>query len=473
MQHMRYQRRDLQMSTSFTFTCITVFFFFLLSFDNYAKGDLIPSPTCKRTSIQGLNRKVSLDLVHIDGPCSHLKRDNVSIDNDLFRDHERVKYIQSRISKNNSSYQLDSSVSIPTIPGIPLGTLNYYIVIRLGTPENNYQLQFDTGSDLTWTQCEQCTTCYEQSGPRFYPAKSTTYVASNCFDETCKVLIKNEHGLDCSKDVHLCHYRIYYGDGSLTRGYFGKDRLALYNDLAPNPGITDNFYFGCGIINDGTFGRTSGIFGLGRGELSFLSQTSKQYMETFSYCIPSVDDVGYITFGYDPDTDFDKRIKYTPLVIPQGGLNHYGLSITGIAIDGDILPGLNFSQINHAGFIIDSGTVFTRLPPTIYATLRSVFQQRLSNYPTAPSHNVFDTCYDLTGYHYPIPEMSFVFPGVTVDLHPPGVLYEFDDKQSCLAFIPNKDDSQITIFGNVQQKTLEIVYDNPGNRIGFRSDGCS
>ncbi|XP_006576102.1 aspartyl protease AED1-like [Glycine soja] len=421
----------------------------------------------------GVNRKASLELVHIDGPCSHIKRDNVDNENNFTRDYERVKYIQSRISKNNSFNDLDSFTTIPTNPGPPLSTLNYIIDIRLGTPEKTLQMVFDTGSHLTWTQCYQCKSCYKQANARFNPLNSSTYEASDCLDDTCEELISSGQGLSCSKNVHLCHYRIYYGDRSSSRGFFGKDRLALYSNLYPTkPGITDEFYFGCGILMKGNFGRTAGIFGLGRGELSFMSQTSSQYMETFSYCIPNIDNVGYITFGPDPDADRDERIQYTPLVNPQAGLSHYALNITGIAIDGDILMGLDFNQIDHGGFIIDSGCVLTRLPPSIYAKLRSVYQQRMSYYPSAPKYIPFDTCYDLSGFHYPIPEMSFVFPGVTVDLPREATFHEIKPKQYCLAFMPNEYDSQTSIFGNLQQKTLEIVHDNLGNKVGFRPNGC-
>jgi len=45
-------------------------------------------------------------------------------------------------------------------------------------------------------------------------------------------------------------------------------------------------------------------------------------------------------------------------------------------------------------------------------------------------------------------------------------------KQVCLAFAANGDDSDITIFGNVQQRTLEVVYDLGGGKIGFGAGGC-
>ncbi|MCI21757.1 protein ASPARTIC PROTEASE IN GUARD CELL 2-like, partial [Trifolium medium] len=53
-----------------------------------------------------------------------------------------------------------------------------------------------------------------------------------------------------------------------------------------------------------------------------------------------------------------------------------------------------------------------------------------------------------------------------------GILYAESSEQVCLAFAANEDDSDITIFGNVQQRTLKVVYDVGGGKIGFGSNGC-
>ena len=93
---------------------------------------------------------------------------------------------------------LDSFTTIPTNPGPPLSTLNYIIVIRLGTPEKTLQMVFDTGSHLTWTQCYQCKSCYEQANARFNPLNSSTYEASDCLDDTCEDLISSGQGKQSS-----------------------------------------------------------------------------------------------------------------------------------------------------------------------------------------------------------------------------------------------------------------------------------
>lgn len=98
----------------------------------------------------------------------------------------------------------------------------------------------------------------------------------------------------------------------------------------------------------------------------------------------------------------------------------------------------------------------------------------MSKYPSASALSILDTCYDLSGFKtFSIPKIDFSFAGgVTVALPPQGILYVASAKQVCLAFAANGDDSDITIFGNVQQRTLEVVYDVGGGRIGFAAGGC-
>lgn len=59
-----------------------------------------------------------------------------------------------------------------------------------------------------------------------------------------------------------------------------------------------------------------------------------------------------------------------------------------------------------------------------------------------------------------------------MELDARGILYVVSEKQVCLAFAGNEDDSSVAILGNVQQKTLEVVYDVGGGRVGFAAAGC-
>ncbi|KAL3621432.1 hypothetical protein CASFOL_036344 [Castilleja foliolosa] len=105
-----------------------------------------------------------------------------------------------------------------------------------------------------------------------------------------------------------------------------------------------------------------------------------------------------------------------------------------------------------------------------YEKLRDAFKYMMgSSYPAAPAHQILDTCYYInnrTNVQYPF--VSFTFSGgVEVQLHPSGIIYPVNSRVACFAFVGNTDPRRHSVFGNIQQKTLEIVYDLAGERLGF------
>jgi hypothetical protein len=55
----------------------------------------------------------------------------------------------------------------------------------------------------------------------------------------------------------------------------------------------------------------------------------------------------------------------------------------------------------------------------------------------------------------------------SVELDPSGILFD-----GCLAFAANRDDRMPAILGNVQQQTIEVLYDVAGGAVGFRREAC-
>ncbi|KAK4275415.1 hypothetical protein QN277_018501 [Acacia crassicarpa] len=102
----------------------------------------------------------------------------------------------------------------------------------------------------------------------------------------------------------------------------------------------------------------------------------------------------------------------------------------------------------------------------------------MSRYPKADPFDVLDMRYNLSGYkvvHSPEVSLSFGH-GVNVRLDSTGIIYVLSEEQACLGFAANKDDDggddDLAIIENTQQKTMEVVYDVEGERIGFRPHGC-
>ncbi|CAL5324973.1 unnamed protein product [Camellia sinensis] len=136
---------------------------------------------------------------------------------------------------------------------------------------------------------------------------------------------------------------------------------------------------------------------------------------------------------------------------------------THLALKPDQDKTLSISQtvFKTAGSVIDSGTVITRRPPAAYDALKTAFREQMKQYPMAQSAGILDTWYDLSKYNsVKIPPISFLFGGnVELPLDTKGILYPINGSQFCLAFARNMAASDLAIFGNVQQQTLDVVYD--------------
>ncbi|XP_031501470.1 aspartyl protease family protein At5g10770-like [Nymphaea colorata] len=447
-------------------------------------ADILPSARSLCKAGEGLRStyqqgRGALKLVHRHGPCSPFSGIGGSAANGsqltltevLQQDQSRVQWIHSRASSSPSDnkqvqdpFQAEATTQLPARPGASLSTLNYVVTVGLGTPKQAFNLAFDTGSDLTWVQCEPCISCYPQQGARFNPAFSSTYQRVSCTAPECAEA-KLESGLNqCSASG--CLYGIVYGDNSVTVGQLSRDKLTLTgSDVLPG------FTFGCGQKNQGIFGMVGGLLGLGRTQLSVVSQARNKYGGVFSYCLPTSNGVGHLTFG--PDRSSFSSARFTPL-LPHS--KFYFVPLAGMSVGGRLLP-VSPSAFGSQGTVLDSGTVITRLPPAAYSALRSAFRDFMAQrkYPLAPAATLLDTCYDLSSYTaIEIPKIAFHFQGGTdLVLNAANILLASSLSQVCLAFAGNTKAADPGIIGNWQQKTTLVVHDIPNSKIGFGQGACS
>ncbi|XP_019180470.1 PREDICTED: aspartyl protease family protein At5g10770-like [Ipomoea nil] len=446
-------------------------------------SSMLPPFVCNPTTSKGPSRKASMKVVHRFGPCSARTQDSPTMTELLRYDESRVNSIKARVKSlslgNNTNGEAEKAemiseskaVNLPAGHESPGGVGNYVVTVGLGTPKKELDLAFDTGSHITWTQCKPCAAkCYRQRAAIFDPAASTTYSNLTCNSAACSGLAAATNNPPRCAAPNTCVYIATYGDRTFSVGELGKDRLTLSSTEA-----VEGFMFGCGQNNQLFYGENAGLMGLGRDSLSIVSQTSKQYGNYFSYCLPTKTNTdGHLTLGKGGGTA--KNFKYTPLLSSQGtGL--YFIDILAISVAGRELK-INPAVFKNGKTIIDSGTVTTRLPPTAYTALRDAFREQMTMFPAVESNTSFDTCYDFSKYRNPtIPKISFTFGGnnAVVDLDPTGVMTPLDETGSlvCLAFFGNNDDGEVGIFGNLQQQTLEVVYDVAGGKLGFASGGCS
>uniref|UniRef100_A0A0E0E191 Peptidase A1 domain-containing protein n=1 Tax=Oryza meridionalis TaxID=40149 RepID=A0A0E0E191_9ORYZ len=362
------------------------------------------------------------------------------------------------------------AVTIPDRSGTYLDTLEFVVAVGLGTPAQPSALIFDTGSDLSWVQCQPCSAghCHPQQDPLFDPSKSSTYAAVHCGEPQCAAA-----GDLCSEDNTTCLYLVRYGDDSSTTGVLSRDTLALTSSRAL-PG----FPFGCGTRNLGDFGRVDGLLGLGRGELSLPSQAAASFGAVFSYCLPSSNSTtGYLTIGAAataPAADAGAAPQYTAMVRKPQFPSFYFVELVAIDIGGYVLP-VPPAVFTRGGTLLDSGTVLTYLPAQAYALLRDRFRLTMERYTPAPPNDVLDACYDFAGEsEVVVPAVSFRFgDGAVFELDFFGVMIFLDENVGCLAFAAmDAGGLPLSIIGNTQQRSAEVIYDVAAEKIGFVPASC-
>ncbi|XP_028549745.1 aspartyl protease family protein At5g10770-like [Dendrobium catenatum] len=181
------------------------------------------------------------------------------------------------------------------------------------------------------------------------------------------------------------------------------------------------------------------------------------------------DKVGYLELGSPA-----RGVTYTPMLTNPILPSFYFVNLIAIFIGGERLD-ISPTIFNSPGTILDSGTPFSRLPPTTYFALRSIFRKKMSNYLMAPPLFNLDTCYDLTNIEQVVvPNISFVYEGeVTTNLDISGILFQASDYQWCLSIVGSRDNSELIIIGSMQQRRFNVVFDVGNSQIGFGINGCS
>ncbi|KAI4311833.1 hypothetical protein MLD38_036695 [Melastoma candidum] len=399
----------------------------------------------------------------------------------LARDENRIRDLTRRIARGKGRKSASSArnrtqglvgpeaVSTPVSSGLSIGSGNYYVKVGLGSPAKYSSLLLDTGSSLSWLQCAPCVVyCHPQVDPLFNPSASKTYRTLSCSTSQCLNL--KEATLNdplCESQTGKCVYTASYGDSSYSIGYLSQDLLSLSSSES-----FPNFIYGCGQDNEGLFGRSAGIIGLARQKLSLLSQLSPKYGYAFSYCLPtatsSAGNRGYLAIGKAYGSAAS-AYKFTPMIANPSEPSLYFLRLGGITISGKAI-GVSTGAYN-VPTVIDSGTVITRLPDSVYTALKQAFVKVVSaKYSQAASYSILDTCFKGSVKSLSVPQIRMVFQGgADLALNALNILVDVDGGRTCLAFAGG---SRIAIIGNHQQQTFSVAYDVSNSRIGFAAGGC-
>ncbi|KAL2652450.1 hypothetical protein R1flu_020578 [Riccia fluitans] len=429
---------------------------------------------------EALREGIAVRMKHLDHhPDSPLFQKELTlaerIHNAVKRSNKRVEgfknIVQSGITPRGVEFDPSVEVSVKSSYESPLSASpgSYIMTITLGTPPQTKTAIADTGSDLVWLQCKPCPVCYKQNDPYLDPSQSSTYKQVSYTSNSCAELPQR------SNSNGFCSYRYSYGDQSTTQGDLATETLTLTTTTGEQQKF-ENFVFGCGHRNQGTFSGTDGLVGLGRGDISFPEQIGDLIGAKFSYCLvdifSSATDSSPLLFGEAAvDVGNSLDLKYTPLVRNPAADTFYYVKLKAILVNNQKVSGIptgafDLKRNGQGGLILDSGTTLTYMIQSAYTPFLSKLKSSIK-YPQVDARQYgLDLCYDLSKDKEPVlPTVTFQFQGVDVVLPPNNVFLTVDEKgTACLAFAGTSD---LSIFGNIQQQNFYYLYDVENERVGI------
>ncbi|RZC06963.1 Aspartic proteinase Asp1 isoform C [Glycine soja] len=249
---------------------------------------------------------------------------------------------------SSSASSLGSSVAFQIKGNVyPLG---YYTVsLAIGNPPKVYDLDIDTGSDLTWVQCDApCQGCTIPRNRLYKPNGNLV----KCGDPLCKAIqsAPNHH---CAGPNEQCDYEVEYADQGSSLGVLLRDNIPLKftNGSLARPILA----FGCGYdqkhVGHNPSASTAGVLGLGNGKTSILSQLHSLGLirNVVGHCL-SERGGGFLFFG--DQLVPQSGVVWTPL-LQSSSTQHYK---TGPA---DLFFDRKPTSVKGLQLIFDSGSSYT------------------------------------------------------------------------------------------------------------------
>ncbi|CAM8893340.1 unnamed protein product [Rhodiola kirilowii] len=387
----------------------------------------------------------------------------------------------------------DSRRQVSLIPGVdlPLGGSGradgvglYYAKIGIGTPSKDYYVQVDTGSDIMWVNCIQCTECPSKSSLgidlTLYDIKeSLTAHLVPCNTHFCSE-VNNGPIYGCTTNM-TCTYIELYGDGSSTVGYFVRDNVQ-YDRVSGDLNTTaanGSLIFGCGARQSGDLTSSDealdGILGFGNSNSSAISQlaASGVVKNMFAHCLDGVNGGGIFAIGH-----VVQPLVNTTSIVPNQ--KHYSVYMKSIEVGNKTL---NISTDvlglgkNKQGAIIDSGTTLAYLPREIYEPL---FNEIFSEHSEMKIHTIEDQ-YRCFRYSDSVDD---AFPNVTFHFNnslffrvqPHEYLFSMEHMW-CLGWQnsgnQSRDRQDMILLGDLVLSNKLVFYDLEKQVMGWTEYNCS
>lgn len=362
------------------------------------------------------------------------------------------------------------------------------VSISVGSPPQQVTMVLDTGSELSWLHCKKTT-----STPTYFsPQISTSYRPVPCSSSTCTTRTR-DFTIPVSCDANnLCHVVLSYADMSSVEGNLASETFRI-----GEPNSIPQMVFGCMDSSSTTTpdedSKTTGLIGLNRGALSFVSQMG---YPQFSYCISGSGSSGVLLFGA-ANFQWLRPLNYTPMVqmsvpLPYFDRVAYTVQLEGIRVSNTILPlPKSVYEPDHTGAgqtMVDSGTQFTFLLGSAYTALKNEFLRQtrgvLRPYedPNFVFQGAMDLCYRVelnSAGLPPLPIVNLMFRGVEMSVSGEKLLYRVpgmtrgSDGIFCFTF-GNSDllGVEAYVIGHHHQQDMWMEFDLANSRVGWAEFRC-
>ncbi|GFS40116.1 eukaryotic aspartyl protease family protein [Actinidia rufa] len=365
-------------------------------------------------------------------------------------------------AKSKAANGFGSSLIFPVTGDVyPKGY--YHVTLNIGRPPKPYFLDIDTGSDLTWLQCDApCTKCTPAPHTLYKPNKDLV----KCNDPLCASLHWPENK-PCESPNDQCDYDVQYADYGSSMGVLVRDTFPLgcgYNQEVP-----DSIHLPY----------TDGVLGLANGKSSIVSQLHELGLtrNILGHCL-STKGGGFLFIG-DDDLIPSSEVIWIPML-------HNPLEKRYMLGPARLLYGRQATRVKGLPVVFDTGSTYSYFNSDAYKATLSTIENYLNvnQLKDAAEEQSLPVCWkgtkpfksirDVKNYFKPLILNFTNAKNLQLQLPPEAYLIITEHGNACLGILNGTQVGlrNLNILGDISLQDKMVIYDNEKQQIGWVPANC-